>query len=32
MNERLFFDLMDRWDRSSEAERDILHSKLLTKR
>jgi hypothetical protein len=33
MNERLyFFDLMDRWDRGSEAECDILYKKVLAKR
>ena len=33
MNERLdAFDLFDRWDRSSDAERDVLYKKLLAKR
>lgn len=33
MNERLaMFDLMERWDRSSEVERDALYGKLLARR
>ena len=33
MNERLdAFDLFDRWDRSSDAERDVLYKKLLAQR
>ena len=33
MNERLYaFDLFDRWDRSSDAERDILYKKVLAQR
>jgi hypothetical protein len=33
MNERLFtFDLLDRWDRASEPERDVLYRKLLASR
>jgi hypothetical protein len=33
MNERLFaFDLMDRWDDASDAERDILYKKVLAKK
>ena len=33
MNERLFaFDLLDRWERSSDAERDALYKKVLAKR
>jgi hypothetical protein len=33
MNERLvIFDLMERWDRSSEHERDALYAKLLARR
>ena len=33
MNERLYaFDLFDRWDRSSDAERDVLYRKLLAQR
>lgn len=33
MNERLFtMDLEDRWDRASDAERDILYAKVLAKR
>ena len=33
MNERLvIFDLIDRWDRSSENERDLLYEKLLAQR
>ena len=33
MNERLYaFDLFDRWDRSSDTERDVLYKKLLAKR
>jgi hypothetical protein len=33
MNERLYaFDLFDRWDRSSDAERDVVYKKVLAKR
>lgn len=33
MNERLFaFDLLDRWDQTSDAERDILYKKVLANR
>jgi len=33
MNERLvIFDLMERWDRSSDHERDALYAKLLAQR
>ena len=33
MNERLYaFDLFDRWDHSSDAERDALYAKLLAQR
>ena len=33
MNERLYaFDLFDRWDRSTDAERDVLYKKLLAQR
>jgi hypothetical protein len=33
MNERLYaFDLMDRWDRTPDAERDVLYKKVLAKR
>jgi hypothetical protein len=32
MNERLYaFDLLDRWDRSSDAERDLLYKKMHAK-
>ena len=33
MNERLYaFDLLDRWDRSSDAERDVLYKKVHAQR
>ena len=33
MNERLFyFDLMDRWDRAPDDQRDVLYKKVLAKR
>lgn len=33
MNERLYaFDLLDRWDRSTDAERDALYRKVLAQR
>jgi len=33
MNERLYaFELFDRWDHSSDAERDVLYKKVLAKR
>jgi hypothetical protein len=33
INERLFvFDLMDRWDQATDAERDALYKKVLAQR